>query len=131
MSFDEYFTKKSFQTGLEMVEGVISFFMYMAGQREEWFLLLHRNHPYRLAEVNPVCRRYLETIYNCFVEVFERAIQRGKSDGSIRDVPTHKTALIILSMVDGVVRFKTYQLYNAGALYNNLMELCRRMLEKI
>ncbi|MEE4358407.1 MAG: TetR/AcrR family transcriptional regulator [Desulfococcaceae bacterium] len=128
-SFDEYFAGNVFKNGLEMVEGVISYFLFMAGHKEEWFLLLHRNHPYRLAEVNPVCRRYLEVIYNCFTDVFERAIRRGMTDGSIRDIPAHKTALVILSMVDGVVRFKTYQLYNAGALYNNLMELCRRMLE--
>lgn len=129
-AFDDYFSEKIFETGLEMVEGVISFFLYMAGLREEWFMLLHRNHPYRLAEVNPVCRRHLEVIYNCFVDIFERAIIRGKDDGSIRDVSSHKTALILLSMVDGVVRFKTYQLYNAGALYNDLILLCRNMLQQ-
>ncbi|MDM8537356.1 TetR/AcrR family transcriptional regulator [Desulfobacterales bacterium HSG17] len=128
-SFEEYFEKKKFETGLEMVEGVISFFIYMAGQKEEWFLLLHRNYPYRLAEANLTCRKHLEEIYNCFVDVFERAIRLGKKDGSIREIPAHKTALIILSMVDGVIRFKTYQLYNAGALYNDLIELCQAMLK--
>jgi AcrR family transcriptional regulator len=128
-AFDDYFSGKMFDSGLEMVEGVVSFFLYMAGLREEWFMLLHRNHPYRLAEVNPVARRHLEVIYNCFVDVFERSIRKGKADGSIRDVPAHKTALILLSMVDGVVRFKTYQLYNAGALYNDLIDLCRTMLK--
>lgn len=129
-SFEEYFEKKKFETGLEMVEGVVSFFIYMAGQKEEWFMLLHRNYPYRLAEENPGCRNNLEEIYNCFTDVFERAIRLGKKDGSVRDVQTHKTALIILSMVDGVIRFKTCQLYNAGALYNDLIELCRTMLKR-
>lgn len=128
--FNSFFSDRSFGSGLDMMEDIISFFLYMAGHREEWFLLLHRNHPYRLAEVNPVCRRYLEAIYNCFVEVFERAIHRGITDGSMREVPPHRTALLILSMVDGVVRFKTFQLYNAGALYKNLIELCRSMLKK-
>lgn len=128
-SFEEYFKTKKFESGLEMVEGVISFFIYMAGQKEEWFLLLHRHHPYRLAEVNPTCRNHLEEIYNCFTDIFERAIRLGKKDGSIRDISTHKTALIVLSMVDGVIRFKTYQLYNAGALYNDLIDLCRTMLK--
>jgi len=128
-AFDEYFSEKIFDSGLEMVEGTVSFFLYMAGLREEWFMLLHRHHPYRLAEVNPVCRLHLEAIYNCFVDVFERGIWRGKEDGSIGDVSSHKTALILLSMVDGVVRFKTYQLYNAGALYNDLIKLCRNMLQ--
>ncbi|QTA82926.1 DNA-binding HTH domain-containing protein, TetR-type [Desulfonema limicola] len=128
-SFEEYFKTKKFESGLEMVEGVISFFIYMAGQKEEWFLLLHRHHPYRLAEVNPTCRNHLEEIYNCFTDIFERAIRLGKKDGSIRDISTHKTALIVLSMVDGIIRFKTYQLYNAGALYNDLIDLCRTMLK--
>jgi len=128
-SFEEYFAEKKFETGLEMVEGIVSFFIYMAGQKEEWFLLLHRNHPYRLAEDNLTCRSHLEEIYNCFLDIFERAIRLGKKDSSIRDIPARKAALIILSMVDGIIRFKTYQLYDAGALYNDLIELCRAMLE--
>jgi hypothetical protein len=31
--------------------------------------------------------------------------------------------------VDGLVRLNTYNLYDGGALYRELMEMCRRMLE--
>jgi hypothetical protein len=31
--------------------------------------------------------------------------------------------------VDGIVQFKHNNLYDAGALYNELMKLCRRMVE--
>jgi len=34
-----------------------------------------------------------------------------------------------LCMVDGLARFNTYKLYDAGALYNELMQSCRRMLQ--
>ncbi|HAR32774.1 MAG TPA: TetR/AcrR family transcriptional regulator, partial [Desulfobacter sp.] len=33
------------------------------------------------------------------------------------------------SMVDGVVRFKTYNLYNANSLFNELVSSCKRMLK--
>ncbi len=61
--------------------------------------------------------------------MFERAILLGQKDGSIRDMPARKTALIIFTMVDGLVRFNTYNLYDAGALYNDLIEACRRILQ--
>jgi hypothetical protein len=38
-------------------------------------------------------------------------------------------AWIIFSMADGLVRFNTFRLYEAGALYNDLIESCRWMLQ--
>ena len=128
--FERYLKEGEFDTGLDMIESAISFYFYLAGMMEEQFLLLHRRHPHELAEVNPVCREHLEAIYNCFVNGFEQAILLGQKDGSIRKMSPKKTALIIFSMVDGLVRFKTYNLYNAGALHKEFMELCRRMLQK-
>jgi hypothetical protein len=37
-------------------------------------------------------------------------------------------ALILFSLVDGLVRFKTYNLYDPGGLYHELIAACRRML---
>ena len=101
----------------------------MAGTFGDQFLLLHRHDAYEFAKINPTCREHLEAIYNCLLDIFERAVLAGKKDGSIRDLPARKTALIIFSMVDGLVRFKTYNLYDAGALYNELIASCRRMLQ--
>jgi len=127
--FEQYFREKEFKTGLEMVEGAVSFYLFLSTKMENRFLLLHRHDPYELARSNPVCRRHLEDIYNCFVNIFEQAILRGQEDGSICRTPARKTALIIFSMVDGLVRFNTYSLYDAGALYKDLIEACRRILQ--
>jgi hypothetical protein len=54
---------------------------------------------------------------------------RGQEGGSVGPRPARKTALIIFSMVDGLVRFNTYNLYDAGALYKNLIETCQRILQ--
>lgn len=128
--FGRYFGEKKFDSGLEMVEGIITFYLYLAGKMEDQFLLLHRHYPYKLAEENPVCRGHLEAIYNCLTDIFEQAIQVGQEDGSVGDMPTRKTALILLSMIDGIVRFKMYNLYDSGALYNEIIAVCRRMLGK-
>jgi len=127
--FEKYAEQKKFETGLEMMEGVISFYLSLAGMMEKGFLLLHRHDPYQLAEANAACRGHLEAIYNCFLDIFEKAILRGQEDGSIRKVPTRKTALILFSTVDGLARLNTYRLYEAGALYSEVIELCRKMLQ--
>jgi AcrR family transcriptional regulator len=128
--FEKYATEKRFETGIDMLEGVISFYLFLAGMMEQRFLLLHRHDPYQLAEVNPACRAHLEAIYDCFLDIFEKAILRGQEDGSIRKVHARKTALIIFSTVDGLVRLNTYNLYEAGALYGEVIDLCRRMIQE-
>ena len=125
--FSQYFRDKKFADGLEMLEESVSFYLYLASSKTEWFLLLHRYYPYKLAKENPACRRFLEDIYNCFVDIFEKALAQGQTDASIVKLSPRKTAMLILSTVDGIVRFKNCNLYDAGALYNELIATIRRM----
>ncbi|WP_147822458.1 TetR/AcrR family transcriptional regulator [Salidesulfovibrio onnuriiensis] len=128
--FDEYLSGRGFESGMEMVEELISFYLYMAGLMEDQFLLLHRHFLYKFSETNPEFRSNLEEIYNCITRYFERAIATGQEDGSITtDVEARKSALVLFTMVDGLVRFKNYNLYDAGALLKELMRSCRRMLQ--
>jgi len=128
--FESYSAEKTYKNGLEKVENIILFYLYLAGKQENWFYLLHRHYPYELAAENDTCRKLLEEIYNCLVEIFESAILAGMEDGSIGDVTPRKTALIIFSMVNGLVWFKIHNLYDAGSLYMELISSCRRMLKK-
>lgn len=125
--FSKYFSEKQFENGLEMLEESVSFYLYLASSKTEWFLLLHRYYPYKLAKENDACRHSLEDIYNCFVDIFEKALSQGQADGSIGKLSPRKTSLLILSTVDGIVRFKNCNLYDAGALYNELIATIRRM----
>jgi AcrR family transcriptional regulator len=127
--FREYFRGRQFQNGLEMMEGVISFYLYLAVKMEDPFLLLQRHYPYQLAEKNQVCREHLAAIYNCLVDFFEQAIVRGQKDGSVRNMPAKKTAILVFTMVDGLIRFKNNNLYDATALYGDLIESCKRILQ--
>jgi len=127
--FEKHVKEKNFKTGLERVEEALNFYLHLAGSMEERFRILHRHHAYELARINPVCRVHLESIYSCFVDIFEKAIVSGQQDGSIRKMAARKAALIIFTMVDGLVRFNTYDLYDGGVLSNELFESCRRILE--
>lgn len=126
--FEMHEQQETYRNGMKKVEGLLGFFLYLAGSMEDAFLLLHRHYPYILALENDVCREHLEAIYNCFVDIFEQAIEEGRSDGSIGDVNARKAALILFTMVDGLVRFKTYNLYDAGALFRELVASARKIL---
>jgi AcrR family transcriptional regulator len=127
--FENHFKTVSTKNGLEMVEEVIAFYFNVADIMEDRFLLLHRHDAYELAQVNPVCREHLESIYTCLVDMFEKAIVTGQSDGSVTSLPPRKIALIIFTMVDSLVRFNTYRLYSAGTLSNELITACRSILK--
>ncbi len=127
--FEEYIAGQTFKTGLDMMENVISFYLDLAAKNEDWFLILHRHYPYDLAKSNSVCRELLGAIYNCFADIFELALVSGQKDGSIRkNLHTRKIALILFSTVNGMVWFDINSLYDAGALYQELIESCRKIL---
>jgi len=126
--FSGYMRQGRFDSGLEMVEGVIGFFLYLAGKKEQWFRLLQRHYPYEFARNSQDGRAHLEAIYNALVDLFEGAVRRGRQDGSIRELPARKTALILFSMVNGLIWFKFHDLYEPATLYEELLAGCRRML---
>jgi AcrR family transcriptional regulator len=127
-AFDHFRKQTHFTNGLAFVEGAVGFYLKLAGQRPDQFLFLHRHFPYKMAESNPICREYLESIYDCLLGIFEQGIIAGQHDGSIGDLPARPSAMILFSMVDGIARYNTYRLYNAGALYKDLIKSCRKIL---
>jgi hypothetical protein len=51
---------------------------------------------------------------------------KKKPTNTIGSVPARKTALILFTLTDGLVRFSNYNLYNAGALSSELIACCRK-----
>jgi AcrR family transcriptional regulator len=127
--FDSQIGHQPFASGMAMLEGMATGYLDLLNSHPEWVMLLHHRFPFEMAAENPTCRENLEAIYSCILNLFERAIRKGQSDGSVLQTPPQKAAMIVFAMVDGVVRFKTYNLYEAGSLYGELMNACRRMLQ--
>ena len=129
MEFEIYFKELKFSSGIQMLGEVIAFYLYIASKHESQFMLMQQPHTSKMAQTNGKCRRHLEAIYNRLADIFEKTILLGQKDVSIADLPARKTALIVFSMVDGFVRLKNNNIYDAGALFNELVKLCQRMLE--
>lgn len=128
-SFTQHLENQEFSNGMAMVEGAISFYLSQTHKMEERFLLLHRHHYYQIAEDNPKCWNHLEELYSGLISIFEQAILVGQQDRSIKTVNASKKALLIFTLVDGLVRFNTYKLFRADAVYDDLIESCRSMLQ--
>ena len=127
-AFAEFLPTTEGMSGIEILENVVAFYLQLAEDNEEQFVLLHRHHAYDLARDNEECRAILEAIYDRIIRAFEYAIERGQEDGSMAKLPVHKTALLVYTMIDGLVLLKHYNLYEAGALFEDFMGGCRRLV---
>jgi len=126
---ENYLDAREFGSGLDMIEGIVTRYLHMAETLEEQFLLVHRHYPRELAMINTICGEHFEAFYNALLDIFERAIVLGQQDGSILALPARKNAMILLSTVDGIVRFKTWKLWEANQLVDELIRTVRKMLK--
>lgn len=129
-AFNAYTDRVQFENGLETTLGAVGFYLDLSGRMDDQFRLLHRHHTHKFASANPNFRKHLESIYECFIQLFCQAIEKGRLDGSIGHISARKNALIIFALVDGLVRFNTYNFYDAAALYDEVLESCRKILQK-
>ena len=127
-AFAEFLPTTEGVSGVEALEEVVEFYLQLAAENEAQFMLLHRRHAYELAETNGDCRALLEAVYDQFICAIEHAIRRGQDDGSMGRLPVHRTALLVYMTIDGLVRFKHYNLYDAGSLFDDLLAGCRRLV---
>jgi AcrR family transcriptional regulator len=128
-SFEAHRKMGAFSSGMDLLADTAGFYCRLSGAMPETFRFLHDRLIYDLAAEKPVFREHLEAVYACLVDLFENAIRAGQADGSIVMTSARKSAMIVLAMVDGLVRFNSHRLYEAGPLYDELLAACRRMLE--
>lgn len=126
--FENFAAEKRFASGIEKIEQSLFFYLYLVSTREEMFLVLHRYDAYEMAQINRIFRESFSKIYSFLLDTFENGIHQGLSDGSVGQTDAGKTAFILFSMVDGLARLKTYNLYDSSALYEHLILSCRKML---
>jgi AcrR family transcriptional regulator len=119
---------KNSLSGIDRIETLLAFYLDLTEHMQEEFLILQRHFPYEKAEANSLCREHLASIYNCVLDHIEAALASGQKDGTITAAPGNNTAMILFSLVDGISRFNTMRIYDTGALYTDLMIMCRKML---
>ena len=62
------------------------------------------------------------------IEIQSRCIQKGITDGSIREVPAHLTAFLIHILLNGIVHVQTQGVFTLPDLDDEIVEFCRRSL---
>lgn len=115
--------------GMHKVLAALTAYLNLAGELKDEFLMLQRHFPYQISRRNPESREILEAITTGFLDFFETPLAAGQTDESVNVESTRKTAMILYAMADGLARLQTYDIYDSGALYEEFMHLCRRMLE--
>ncbi|NJB67807.1 AcrR family transcriptional regulator [Desulfobaculum xiamenense] len=121
---------KEDRSGLETVLELVALFFRLSEEMHVEFRLLFRSHLYHLAGTNPGLRQDVEAIYNCFVDILVDALRKGVRDGSIRqNVSAQREALILFSMICGLLRFKMLNLFPVRSLYGDVMISCENMLK--
>lgn len=119
-----------YRHGLAMVEGTALLLFRLAEEMPDEFRLLSQSYPHKLAEVNPTCHQLLESLYDAFISALAKGIRTGIEDGSIDDLQPERQALVILSLINGVVRFRDLNLWPTTRGYLEALSFCIRALEK-
>lgn len=115
-------------TGLELFERIIELYFTLSENKPNEFKLLFRGYTYKLASANPIGREHIETTYETFANALAEAIELGTRDGSIRPVQAEAQAMLVLSMLSGVVRFKSFHLWTSTRSYSDAIEFFKRGL---
>lgn len=126
--FSEYLKRAAPESGLRMLEEAVAFHLELAEKKPELFLILHRFDAFELARADEQFRSELEAIFSCLVSVYEGALERGMRDGSVAKVSTRRTALLIFNMVDGLVRFRDWCLFEPAAMFPEVLRACRALV---
>ncbi|MBN1652753.1 MAG: TetR/AcrR family transcriptional regulator [Deltaproteobacteria bacterium] len=116
------------ENGLAMISGIVGLFFHLSEAKRVEFLLLFRNYPYQLANVNPTCRKIIESIYDFFLGIIAEALIKGQQDGSIREVNVQKQAMVILAMITGLTRFDIFGIMTLAGYHQEIIDSCQRML---
>ncbi|MHC1743798.1 MAG: TetR/AcrR family transcriptional regulator [Syntrophobacteraceae bacterium] len=118
------------KNGLEGIEGLIRFhFAYVEAHSRE-SLVIFRDIPSHILMPDFPARPLIETRTRRFIQFIRDNLERGKQDGTIRDVPVEQTIFILRGMLVGLTRLKLLGPIEVPDLSEELIDFCRRSLAR-
>jgi AcrR family transcriptional regulator len=118
------------KSGLEAIEELVSFHFLFSEQRAEELMVVIRDFPFTVMKQGSPFREVANTHFFRVVNIIRECIEQGQADGSIRDIPSEKTALILQGMLYGLSRFKLLGPLELPDLSSQVVDLCRFGLGK-
>lgn len=119
---------ESASSGLDAVERMIRLHFRFINEHSREFLVIFRDLPAHFLRPDFPHRKMVHDHVSQFFGLLTEAIDRGQMDGSIRTVPTEKTAFILRGLLIGLTRQRLHGSLESPDLTEEAVEFCRRSL---
>jgi AcrR family transcriptional regulator len=117
--------------GLDTVERIIRFHFGFIAKYSKESLVIFRDLPSHFLEPGSPNRQMVRDQVAQVFKLLTQAIERGKMDGSIRDVSSEKTAFMVRGLLTGLTRQRLFGPIDIPDLCEDAVEFCRRSLSSI
>ncbi len=123
---------KKAKPGLDALLAVVRFHFEFAESKSTKFKVLLRDFPLELTSSDSEAGKIIAEHMTISLNQIKKCIERGRKDGSIRDVPMEETAYIIRGMLNGLSRFKINMpgISINPNIYSEVENFCRRSLSR-
>lgn len=118
------------KSGLEAIEDLIRFHFAYIEEHSRESLVIFRDIPSHILMPGFPARPLIETRTRRFIQSLRNSLERGRQDGTIRDVPVEQTIFILRGMLVGLTRLKLLGPTEVPDLRDELIDFCRRSLAK-
>jgi len=115
-------------TGLNAIKALINFHFEFSVEHSDALVILIRDFPSSLVQSKENLCPTRKTNFNRVISLLEKCINRGKLDGTIMNVPTRETAIIIQGMLNSISRLQMLGPIDIPDLTCHLMEFCIRAI---
>jgi len=119
---------KEEDTGLEALEAILRFHFTFTETNAKRFLVVLRDFPFYFAQSDPDNREQVREKVKRTVGFIREALERGRSDGSIREVPVEETAHVVRGLMYGLVRQKLLGPLNIPVGADEVIVFCQQAL---
>ncbi|QGY40188.1 TetR family transcriptional regulator [Pseudodesulfovibrio cashew] len=118
---------KDAKTGMEAICNYMSAYFEFTEEHRKRFSVLLRCSPFSHMEVGVDAAKVAEK-FSFFIEELKRCVNMGIADGSIRDLPVEKTALIIYGNIVGSVRTSLLTPYDSEGIFEETIRHVARSI---
>ena len=123
---------KNAKTGLDSLLAVVRFHFEFSESQSTKFKVLLRDFPTEFTSSDSKAGKMIAEHMTISLNQIKKCIERGRKDGSIREVPVEETAYVIRGMLNGLSRFKIIMpdIQIDPNLYIETENFCRRSLSR-
>lgn len=115
-------------SGLDAIERMMRFHFRFVDEHSLEALVIFRDIPVHLRTSDSPQRSFMVGYVLQLFHLFEECLERGRLDGSVREIPAQETAFILRAMLVGLTRQKLFGVHPVPDLSEEVILFCRRSL---